>query len=541
MLGSATQDPDGCTALQVPTGRASYTRGRCTWICHHCSHAVDGLLRDVRSAMNKGEQPARRSPLRNPERPASSTSAVAHLTHRQREIVELISRGLTNEDIGRVLGISPTTVRTHVTAILATLEVDNRTEAAAVFIAESAQPAAVEAVMLRPALVVLPFGAGGNNPREQALARGITADLSSVFSRWCIFPVLASPRSAEDTRPFHVWGQELGARYAVGGTVRLGEGENTCRIHFQLVDVSDGRVVWVESHDVAVGDIRSVMDTLCQQVVAACYPLLLRTLHKGLGQARARVDMDAWELAHRGMALQGQRERSANAEATRFFQAALSKDPTLVLAHFGLGLCAYDQVLNQWVDPVTGRELLQRCAHECIALAPHAAEGHYLLGRHHQTMADHESAVRALEKAVGRNPSFAPAHALMAQALLLIGRTDEALARMSHAQRLDPQAYVAGLATLHFARGEFPAALDSAERAVALTPSYPYARAMAAVAAFHLGSQDRARQHLRILRTQHPEFTAEQFERTFGPQNAVVARFSSTLRSLGLRGLRASR
>ncbi len=54
---------------------------------------------------------------------------VAGLTPRQREVGELLAKGLTNKEIARVLGISADTVKNHVAAILDVLDVTNRTEA----------------------------------------------------------------------------------------------------------------------------------------------------------------------------------------------------------------------------------------------------------------------------------------------------------------------------------------------------------------------------------------------------------------------------
>ncbi len=51
------------------------------------------------------------------------------LTRRQKEVLELLSTGKTNKEIGRDLGLSEGTVRTHVTAIFRALNVSNRTEA----------------------------------------------------------------------------------------------------------------------------------------------------------------------------------------------------------------------------------------------------------------------------------------------------------------------------------------------------------------------------------------------------------------------------
>jgi DNA-binding NarL/FixJ family response regulator len=51
------------------------------------------------------------------------------LSPRQREVAELLVKGLTNGEIARVLGIGAGTAKTHVAAILQALEVSNRTEA----------------------------------------------------------------------------------------------------------------------------------------------------------------------------------------------------------------------------------------------------------------------------------------------------------------------------------------------------------------------------------------------------------------------------
>lgn len=51
------------------------------------------------------------------------------LTDRESEILELIAKGLSNTEAGRVLGISAATIRTHLEHIYAKLEVTNRVEA----------------------------------------------------------------------------------------------------------------------------------------------------------------------------------------------------------------------------------------------------------------------------------------------------------------------------------------------------------------------------------------------------------------------------
>ncbi len=55
--------------------------------------------------------------------------AAYKLTKRQKEVLDLMARGMSNKEIARALDISEHTVKIHVTAILKLLNAENRTEA----------------------------------------------------------------------------------------------------------------------------------------------------------------------------------------------------------------------------------------------------------------------------------------------------------------------------------------------------------------------------------------------------------------------------
>ncbi len=55
---------------------------------------------------------------------------IAALTGRQREVFNLLAQGKSNRQIAHDLGVSEHTVRVHISAILKTLDVENRTQAA---------------------------------------------------------------------------------------------------------------------------------------------------------------------------------------------------------------------------------------------------------------------------------------------------------------------------------------------------------------------------------------------------------------------------
>jgi len=71
------------------------------------------------------EELARRPPVAQPEPPA----AVAELTPREREVLELLVRGLSNPEICERLFISEATAKTHVARILQKLDLRDRVQA----------------------------------------------------------------------------------------------------------------------------------------------------------------------------------------------------------------------------------------------------------------------------------------------------------------------------------------------------------------------------------------------------------------------------
>jgi len=60
----------------------------------------------------------------------------AALTHRERQIIRLVSEGLSNKQIARRLNVADGTIKVHIHHIFEKLRVDNRTALAAVYLSE---------------------------------------------------------------------------------------------------------------------------------------------------------------------------------------------------------------------------------------------------------------------------------------------------------------------------------------------------------------------------------------------------------------------
>jgi DNA-binding NarL/FixJ family response regulator len=70
--------------------------------------------------------------VRRPPPGTTRPAALDKLTDREAEVLKLLARGLSNSEIANTLFLSEATIRTHVSRILAKLELRDRTQAVVV-------------------------------------------------------------------------------------------------------------------------------------------------------------------------------------------------------------------------------------------------------------------------------------------------------------------------------------------------------------------------------------------------------------------------
>ena len=216
-----------------------------------------------------------------------ATSLIEKLSSRQREVLQLVSRGLTNQEIGAALSISIETVRTHIQALIRRLGVSNRTEAAAVSLAYDAVTERLERMRTLPAIGVLPLIAWSAEQRDATVAASITRELVALFSRRCWFPVIANA-STRDARALGSTSQEigalLGARFLVDASPH--PSSKSFRIMACVTDASNGHCVWIETYEFPHADWFEMQTQTCQAIVAAAYPQIVATVQASQPRAR---------------------------------------------------------------------------------------------------------------------------------------------------------------------------------------------------------------------------------------------------------------
>jgi len=111
--------------------REALAAGACGYVLKDASIAeLRGAISQVMAGQSVIPLGLINAALREGEPAASQSDPVALLTGREREVLGLVARGLTNKEIARDLGVSPATIKAHVERIIAKLGVSDRTQAA---------------------------------------------------------------------------------------------------------------------------------------------------------------------------------------------------------------------------------------------------------------------------------------------------------------------------------------------------------------------------------------------------------------------------
>lgn len=112
-------------SLEAEQARRAVAAGAIGFL--HKAATAHELVSVIRSAMGGQPPPAR--PVTGTVTETRRSGPGADLTQRERELIALMARGMSNQDISSHVGIAMPTVKFHVTNILNKLGADNRTEA----------------------------------------------------------------------------------------------------------------------------------------------------------------------------------------------------------------------------------------------------------------------------------------------------------------------------------------------------------------------------------------------------------------------------
>jgi serine/threonine-protein kinase len=257
--------------------------------------------------------------------------------------------------------------------------------------------------------------------------------------------------------------------------------------------------VWCEQYDRTLSDIFALQDDISRSVLTALEVELLKSARRPLFKPSTE-SMEAYLLYLQGRSFWHQRFAGQLQRAMECFEQAIQRDPRFALAYTGLADSFGSLGVWGFLPPHDAFPRAAALARQSLALDPALAEAHASLALIHMFYDwDWADAEQKLARAIELNPGHALTHLWAGHFLSIVGRFDEALAEVLHAQALDPlspslNANVGW--TFHLA-GQQDRAIDELQRVLARFPGNPMALLYLGFAYVEAGKREEALTSLR--------------------------------------------
>jgi TolB-like protein/DNA-binding SARP family transcriptional activator len=377
--------------------------------------------------------------------------------------------------------------------------------------------------------------------RHDALSLGLSEELITALSRFRWISCVASTwLPIGEPQTSNAW-QQLGLDFLLDGTIqRVGD---RVRVICRLLDMhAGGRIVWARRFDRQLGDVLALQDEIASETAAQIDPELLiregeRLLSRGIG------DPTAHDLLLRAIPAIYRLEPVGFREAGDTLAAALAMDPANAAAHAWWAYWHLFQVGQGWApDPAGATRRAAELAERAVTLDPGDARALTLVGHvrgflHKRT----EEACALHERALSLNPNLPLAWCFAGFANSYLGRHQEAIEQISHAQHLsphDPHGFFFDMALMmpHFLQGDFETVVTIGRRAIELNPSCSSTYKGYLATLGHLRRDREAATVLARLLALEPGFSVRNaIERSPMRRADDVALYAEGLRRAGLR------
>jgi pentatricopeptide repeat protein len=292
-------------------------------------------------------------------------------------------------------------------------------------------------------LAVLPLKNLSGDPTQEYLADGMTEALIGrlagihdlrVISHTSVIrfkdPQVSVPEIA----------RTLGVDAIVEGSV-MREG-NRIRVTAQLIRGATDDHFWSETYDRELRDVLALQSDLAQSIAQKVQATVTGEEQKSLTSVRS-IAPEVYESYLKGrFAVNKGNSKADIEEGIGYFEDALKKDPTFAPAYVGLAY-ASSALGTVFIGdpPEETRPKVISAARKALELDPSIAEAHVLLAGTEQEQWQWAEAEGEYRRALELNPSDAAAHNGLAQWLLCMGRTEEALAWAQRGRELDPLSF----------------------------------------------------------------------------------------------------
>ncbi|WP_373413860.1 adenylate/guanylate cyclase domain-containing protein [Ensifer aridi] len=393
-----------------------------------------------------------------------------------------------------------------------------------------------------PSIAVLAFDNMSDDPNLDYFSDGVSEDIIAGLARSPDLSVIARNSSftykgkPTDVRKI---GEDLNVSYVLEGSVR--KEADRVRIVAQLINTKTGAHVWAERFDQSGNNPMALQDAVTEKIVGALASETGQIKRSWYGEAWSKnaASLEEYDYYLRGHDKLLQYTPETTQEASRITAEGMAKFPDSALLKFNMGFINYVRGVNGWSqDPQEDLRKVVELARQGMAnhnLSPLERKlGHWLLAYSNLVERNFNNAMREAEAATALAPNDAFMRAVLADAAIAAGDTEQAVAWTNFGMRNDPAnrefySYLQGWALTTAERYQ-----ESVEVMKELADSFATIPLTKAINAVHLGDLDEARKNVTAALELDPSWTAEKWRTVTFVDDKVLNRQANDLIKAGL-------
>jgi DNA-binding winged helix-turn-helix (wHTH) protein/TolB-like protein len=385
-----------------------------------------------------------------------------------------------------------------------------------------------------PVVSVHTFEVLGDDPAQDYLARGITADLIAQLSRLSgLHAMTAATSQSTGETAKEPRGDNL---YSVWGGVR--RGGQLLEVEVRLVESRSGRQLWVQRYARPFDDLFEIQRDIGTQL-AKSLSLQLNETELNRIAHRYTGSVAAYDLFLKAQSELLVRSKANNERARELYLQAVTLDPAFARAYGGLALIHAGNYRNQWTnDRAHALDQALKYAASAKEIDPTLPEIHWVLGYVKTQQRRHKEALAHLDDALALDPRFADALALKGGIKTYTGRSEETISLLRRAMRINPAAgylYFMTLGRAYFFLGDYDQAAINLREATARNPASLEVRLYLAATLSLSGEREEADWQAEEIRLIKPNFSTSAMLETYPlVDKDQIVKLSSTLEALGL-------
>lgn len=413
------------------------------------------------------------------------------LTSRQKEILSLLRKGLTNSEICRTLNISTNTVKVHLANIYKTLEVTNRTEAVSTNIAEGTSRLATD-----DDIHIAITGCDGLSGTP--LAKGLSLAIVEALHHYHLFRI----KDSIESQPAPTY------QIQVTGTPEKDE-----NLFVTLYRGDTSEILWSVSQKIGDGDD---IQFLASQITIQLFNHMVSSAAHTYETDKEKFPQWWYASCYANIQTESGSRESFD-EIVSTLEALHREDNHHAYVAHSLASAYYVAINESWVDAERYGAKIGEIACSEMRKNPYSIYSQFMMALYNIVIGNKSEAIAYFLQILDANPHDFRSRRMLAQIYLLVGKEDKALVLLNENERFLPESsgqpfQSTPRAFIYFLQGRFAESEEVARQVLLFHPETPLARLILIACNNKKGDFEQSDRHIRKFFEYHPHFKKSDLE-----------------------------